>query len=93
MEYKHEYADKYVSKLEDIPTTPHWAILETGTHHGEDPYGRDATDYVKYEVYYTEDKWRRQIGYRQSQTGFKRDFRAIKALPAQVRTEVIVHVE
>ena len=88
-ETKHEYADLYVSTLDKMPKEPHWAIIEQSSH--DDGYGGTST-HVTYEAYLTEEKWLRQIQYREEQKSH-RDYRAIRVNPASVDIKTVVSVK
>lgn len=98
------YADKYVSDLKDIPTELHWAIIEIVSvytpaderskscpGHG---YPESTDNYIKYEVYFTQEKWEEAIKYRENKTTYgKKDYRAIKVYPAKISATVLMKVE
>lgn len=97
------YADKYANCTKDIPTEPHWAIIEFGSVHipGDERskqcpghgYGERTETTVTYEVYYTEQKWKDQITYREIGRGnFRKAYIAIKAIPAKIEIETKVSV-
>jgi hypothetical protein len=95
-----EFADKYVSKTEDIPNVPHWAIIEiqsifipgdersrTNPGHG---YPETYESSVSYEVYLTASKWESQIEYREANKS--KPYRAIRVLPAEISVTTKVKV-
>lgn len=101
---KHEYPDKYVSNLSDIPNEVHWAIIKVGSitipgdersrtnpGHGY-PEHQETT--ISYEVYFTEEKWKNKISYLESQTGYgRKEYKAIKVQPATIKTKIEVDVK
>ncbi len=68
---KHEYADKYVHNVADVPKVEHWAIMRGSTVHipGDERsrtnpghgYPAENKPVMEYEVYLTTDKFRRQL--------------------------------
>ena len=91
-------ADKYVKRKNDVPTEPHWAILtfssvyipgdersRTNPGHG---YPAETKPIVEYEVYLTEDKWKKKIQMLVSQ--HENNFVAIRVDPAKIEQHVIV---
>jgi len=100
---KHEYADKYVQCVGDIPQQDHWAIFESSSVHvpGDQRsidapghgYPAYAVNFVNYEVYLTEDKWRRQIEYKTNpQSGSPKSFVAVQIRRAKIKAETRIEV-
>ena len=91
------YADKYVSKLSDIPDTEHYAIIEVGSiyipgdersrtnpGHG---YPEHTETTISYQVYYTEEKWKKAIEERMAAKYQNKNFKAVVVRPAKILTK------
>lgn len=98
---KFEYADKYVSNLNDIPKETHWAILKIASilipgderSRTKSAFSTTSTEnYIKYEVYLTEDKWKKQVSRRTNDDIYKNQFVAMKVIPAKIEVNVDVTV-
>ena len=96
------YADKYVSKKEDVPVAEHWAILEfTSIHVPGDERSRTNPGHgypahnepvVKYEAYFTEEKFLAALQQRAERSHGPK-YAAFKMTPLTVKTTVSVAVE
>ena len=96
------YADKYVSRKEDIPYEPHWAILHITMEHvpGDersrtDPghgYPAHEETRISYEVYLTEEKWKYRIEKMEKSTT-KWSYVAMRVNPATIKHYHSVTVE
>lgn len=95
------YADKYVSKVSDIPKTPHFAILTNNSHytpgdersrtHPGHGYSASTDYYVSYEVYLTREKWEAAIVEKtEDKFGASPPFIAVEVKPATITTQVKV---
>lgn len=77
-----------------IPKDPHFAIIITGQRYqSDDGYGGSGyEDYTEYNVYTSEEDWKHQIEYL-SNSYNKKEFTAIRAIPATVTTTITVNVD
>jgi hypothetical protein len=97
------YADKYVSKLSDIPDTEHFAIIEVGSvtipgdersktnpGHG---YPEHTVASISYEVYYTRENWRQAIQDRMTSKYKNKNFKAIVVKPAIIVEKFAIEIQ
>jgi len=99
-----EYPDKFISTQKDMPKEKHWAIIEYSTVHipGDQRsidcpghgYPAHTQSIVKYEAYFTEEKWLNQIEYRETQSSYnKKEYTALVVNPVVVEKRVTVRVK
>ena len=102
---KYQSSDVKVVTLADVPSEEHWVILtfsrihipgdersRTNPGHG---YPAEDKDIVIYNAYLTEQKWKEQINYLESQNSssyLKTHYSAFKATPAKISTSITVIV-
>lgn len=75
----------------DVPTVPHWVILEFDTYRTDDGYGGNYTnEKVNYIAFENEDEWKTEVGARmEKRVGrytLPLDFIAVKVSPCTVHT-------
>lgn len=101
-----EYPDKFVSDIKDMPKEKHWAIIEYGSIHipGDQRsidcpghgYPAHSESTIKYEAYFTKEKWLKQIEYRESNNNFnsysRRDYTALEVNPVKINKNISVEV-
>ncbi len=97
------YADKYVNSLSDIPDTEHYAIIEVGSiyipgdersrtnpGHG---YPEHTETTISYQVYYTEEKWKKAIEERMAAKYQNKNFKAVVVKPAQIIQKFSIEIK
>ena len=94
------YADEYVTKKDDLPTEPHWAILkyESFTVPGDERsrtnpgHGYPAhTEYVvKYEAYFTEESFLEAIQELEEAKYGRTSYTALKVEPLKIEKTVTI---
>lgn len=91
----------YCSNPDEVPKTPHWAILQSQTHHV--PGDQRSNDYPghgypahdvqswSYTAYLDEAEWKAEVT---TLTGrvYKQPFVAMHVTPAQVKTTISVEI-
>lgn len=91
------YADKYASRICDIPKEPHWAILKTGSiyvpgdersrtnpGHG---YPASTEYHIDYEVYLTREKWVKAVEELEF-SKIPKEYVAVEVNPAKVTRKI-----
>lgn len=94
-----DYPDKFVHTKKDMPTVPHWAIIEFSSilipgdarsrecpGHG---YPEHSKEMISYEAYLSEQKWKDQIAHRE-ENRYGRSYIAVKVIPAKIHVNVSV---
>lgn len=96
------YADFYASNLNQLPEQAHWVIFkqsgvsvpgdERSRRNPGHGYGAHTVNYLEYAGYLTEEKWVEEIRRLESEDR-RRNYKAFKVTPANVRVNVEVEVD
>lgn len=94
---------KYCHSKSDIPSGPHWAIVEfvkvfipgdersrTNPGHG---YPASTETYANYVAYDNEDEWKKEVQTLSNRVFSEKNFVAMKVVPAKITTTINVEVE
>ena len=98
------YADKYVSRVEDVPTVEHYALIKTNSVHipGDERsrthlghgYPAETKYFVSYEAYFTEEKLLQAIRQiEESKFSSNEPFRAIKITPMKISKTLTISID
>lgn len=95
----------YINDLKQIPSEPHWAIIKTSSiwipgdersktnpGHG---YPEHSETTISYQVFKTEEEWKAEVVRLSTPTQWssRESFKAVKVIPAIIKTSVDVKVD
>jgi hypothetical protein len=93
---------KYIHNKSEVPTTPHFAIIEFSTYyvegdersrtapgHGYPGHSEHKCDYIAFE---SEQEWKNEIDERMRRQYGDKNFVALRITPAVVKTQTVVEV-